>query len=78
MSHHIEVLIIDIDYHCGNGTYQSLKNDDRFLFVNFHAYHYGASWPFDSEYDYDSSGKNIIKHSHLDKILENFAFKKVE
>uniref|UniRef100_A0A0M3I814 Hist_deacetyl domain-containing protein n=1 Tax=Ascaris lumbricoides TaxID=6252 RepID=A0A0M3I814_ASCLU len=54
------VLIIDIDYHCGNGTYQSLKNDDRFLFVNFHAYHYGASWPFDSEYDYDSSATNHI------------------
>uniref|UniRef100_A0A914ZLR1 Histone deacetylase domain-containing protein n=1 Tax=Parascaris univalens TaxID=6257 RepID=A0A914ZLR1_PARUN len=54
------VLIIDIDYHCGNGTYQSLKNDNRFLFINFHAYHYGASWPFDSEYDYDSSATNHI------------------
>ncbi|VDM49333.1 unnamed protein product, partial [Toxocara canis] len=49
-----KVLVVDIDYHCGNGTYQSLKNDERFLFVNFHAYHHGAFWPFESEYDYDS------------------------
>uniref|UniRef100_A0A0N5AS48 Hist_deacetyl domain-containing protein n=1 Tax=Syphacia muris TaxID=451379 RepID=A0A0N5AS48_9BILA len=55
-----KILIIDVDYHCGNGNYHSFKNDNRFLYVNFHAYHHGAFWPYKEEYDYDSQYKNII------------------
>ncbi|VDM93235.1 unnamed protein product, partial [Onchocerca ochengi] len=47
-------------YHCGNGLYHSFKGDDRFLYINFHAYHYGAFWPYEEEYDYDNKYGNII------------------
>ncbi|VDN52891.1 unnamed protein product [Dracunculus medinensis] len=55
-----KVIIVDIDYHCGNGTYHSVKDDERILFVNFHSYHYGAFWPYSKEYDYDNKYRNVI------------------
>ncbi|KAL3995197.1 Histone deacetylase domain family protein [Acanthocheilonema viteae] len=54
------VLVVDSDYHCGNGLYHSFKGDNRFLYINFHAYHYGAFWPYEEEYDYDNKYDNII------------------
>uniref|UniRef100_A0A914RND6 Histone deacetylase domain-containing protein n=1 Tax=Parascaris equorum TaxID=6256 RepID=A0A914RND6_PAREQ len=36
------------------------KGDKRFLFVNFHAYHHGAFWPYDEEYDYDNKYTNVV------------------
>ncbi|VDM10903.1 unnamed protein product [Wuchereria bancrofti] len=54
------ILVIDLDYHCGNGLYHSFKGDNRFLYINFHAYHYGAFWPYEEEYDYDNKYDNII------------------
>lgn len=62
---------MDFDYHCGNGLYHSLKGDNRFLYINFHAYHYGAFWPYEEEYDYDNKyGNNmsstvVLKWKHL-------------
>ncbi|VDD86940.1 unnamed protein product [Enterobius vermicularis] len=55
-----KVLVVDVDFHCGNGNYHSFKGDNRFLYVNFHAYHHGAFWPYKEEYDYDPKYKNII------------------
>ncbi|EFO24809.1 hypothetical protein LOAG_03674 [Loa loa] len=51
---------LDFDYHCGNGLYHSFKGDNRFLYINFHAYHYGAFWPYEEEYDYDNKYDNIV------------------
>ncbi|VDN04294.1 unnamed protein product [Thelazia callipaeda] len=53
------ILVVDLDYHCGNGLYHSFKGDNRFLYVNFHAYHYGAFWPYEEEYDYDNKFVSI-------------------
>lgn len=50
----MKILIVDVDYHCGNGLYHSLKGDNHFMYVNFHAYHHGAFWPYEEEYDYDN------------------------
>ncbi|VDM47525.1 unnamed protein product [Toxocara canis] len=55
-----KVMVIDIDFHCGNGNYHSLKGDKRFLLVNFHAYYHGAFWPYEEEYDYDNRYTNIV------------------
>ncbi|MFH4975640.1 hypothetical protein AB6A40_002349 [Gnathostoma spinigerum] len=54
-----KVLIVDVDYHCGNGSFHSLKDDSRFLYVNFFAHHHGAFWPYSEEYDYDAKD-NVI------------------
>uniref|UniRef100_A0A9J2Q9L0 Histone deacetylase domain-containing protein n=1 Tax=Ascaris lumbricoides TaxID=6252 RepID=A0A9J2Q9L0_ASCLU len=56
----LNVLVFDVDYHCGNGNYHSLKGDNRFLLVNFHAYHHGAFWPYEEEYDYDNKYTNVV------------------
>ncbi|CAD6195573.1 unnamed protein product [Caenorhabditis auriculariae] len=53
------VAVVDFDYHPGNGTYYSLKDDPRFHFTSFHAYHHGAFWPFQREFDY-ATGPNQL------------------
>ncbi|CAB3404000.1 unnamed protein product [Caenorhabditis bovis] len=55
-----KVAIVDFDYHPANGTYMSVKDDDRIHLTSIHAYHYGAFWPFSTTYDYDTNNKNHL------------------
>ncbi len=56
----IQVLIVDFDIHPGNGTFYSVKGDDRILFASLHLYHYGAFWPFTTDMDYETPGNSYI------------------
>uniref|UniRef100_A0A1I7XQA8 Hist_deacetyl domain-containing protein n=1 Tax=Heterorhabditis bacteriophora TaxID=37862 RepID=A0A1I7XQA8_HETBA len=63
-----KVAVVDIDIHPGNGTYYSLRDDDRFHFTSFHAYHHGSFWPFSTEFDYNTKGKDLrLPHLTLPK-----------
>ncbi|CAL2032875.1 unnamed protein product [Caenorhabditis brenneri] len=55
-----KVAIVDFDYHAGNGTYQSVKDDPRIHFTSFHGHHYGSFWPFSREYDYHTNDPNTL------------------
>uniref|UniRef100_A0A8R1E1L6 Histone deacetylase n=1 Tax=Caenorhabditis japonica TaxID=281687 RepID=A0A8R1E1L6_CAEJA len=54
------VAIVDFDYHAGNGTFQSVKDDPRIHFTSFHAHHHGSFWPFSREYDYATRDENTL------------------
>uniref|UniRef100_A0A1I7T148 Hist_deacetyl domain-containing protein n=1 Tax=Caenorhabditis tropicalis TaxID=1561998 RepID=A0A1I7T148_9PELO len=55
-----KVAIVDFDYHAGNGTYQSVKDEPRIHFTSFHGHHYGAFWPFSREYDYATNDPTTL------------------
>ncbi|CAI2340995.1 unnamed protein product [Caenorhabditis sp. 36 PRJEB53466] len=55
-----KIAIVDFDYHAGNGTYMSVKDEDRIHFTSFHAYHFGSFWPFSTEYDYATNDPNTL------------------
>ncbi|CAI4225785.1 unnamed protein product [Auanema sp. JU1783] len=54
-----KIAIVDFDYHAGNGTFYSVKNEENIMFVSLHSYCHAAFWPFMKEFDFDT-GKNTI------------------
>lgn len=55
-----KVAIVDFDYHAGNGTYQSVKDESRIHLTSFHGHHFGAFWPFSRDYDYATNSQNTL------------------
>ncbi|KAF1765604.1 hypothetical protein GCK72_005557 [Caenorhabditis remanei] len=55
-----KVAIVDFDYHAGNGTFKSVKDESRIHFTSFHGHHYGSFWPFSKEYDYATNNPNTL------------------
>ncbi|CAI5441189.1 unnamed protein product [Caenorhabditis angaria] len=55
-----KVAIVDFDYHAGNGTYESVKNDNRIHLTSIHAHHHGAFWPFTREFDYATCNPHTL------------------
>ena len=55
-----KVAIVDFDYHAGNGTFKSVKDESRIHFTSFHGHHYGSFWPFSKEYDYATNNRKML------------------
>ncbi|PIO67119.1 histone deacetylase family protein [Teladorsagia circumcincta] len=55
-----KVAVVDFDYHAGNGTHYALRGDPRFHFTSFHAYHHGAFWPWNDEFDFCTDYDNTV------------------
>jgi acetoin utilization deacetylase AcuC-like enzyme len=51
------VLIVDFDIHPPNGTFNSVRDDDRILLASLHNHMHGAAWPHTQDMNYDVSGK---------------------
>lgn len=54
------VLIVDYDYHHGNGVQTMVDNDDRIMYISLHAYDDAKEYPFTGLSNYQTGNKRII------------------
>lgn len=63
------VLIVDYDFHHGNGTQAMLKDDDRCLYISLHGYNDAYHYPNESSSNYNTGTKNIVNIPWNDDIM---------
>lgn len=54
------VLIVDYDFHHGNGVQRLVQNDDNILYISIHGYDDANEYPMEQLSNFSSGSKNII------------------
>lgn len=54
------VLIVDYDFHHGNGVQRMVQDDDSILYISLHGYDDANEYPMEQMSNYNTGSKNII------------------
>lgn len=54
------ILIVDYDYHHGNGIQRLVQDDENILYISIHSYEDASEYPMERLSNYTSGSKNII------------------
>lgn len=63
------ILIVDYDFHHGNGVQKMVQDDERILYISLHGYDDALEYPCDQISNYTSGSKNIINIPWNDDIM---------
>lgn len=54
------ILIVDYDFHHGNGVQRLVQDDDSILYISLHGYNDASEYPMEQLSNYNTGSKNII------------------
>lgn len=54
------ILIVDYDFHHGNGVQRLVQDDENILYISLHGYNDGDEYPMEQLSNYNTGSKNII------------------
>lgn len=54
------ILIVDYDFHHGNGVQDLVQDDESILYISLHGYNDANEYPFELKSNYTTDSKNII------------------
>ena len=54
------ILIVDYDFHHGNGVQRMVQDDEHFLYISLHGFNDAREYPFEQLSNYATGSKNII------------------
>lgn len=54
------ILIVDYDFHHGNGVQRLVQDDERILYISIHGYDDAKEYPMEQLSNYNTGSKNII------------------
>lgn len=54
------ILIVDYDFHHGNGVQRLVQDDDRILYISLHGYDDAREYPMEQLSNFNTGSKNII------------------
>lgn len=54
------ILIVDYDFHHGNGVQRLVEGQDEFLYISLHGYNDANEYPMDQYANYNTGHKNVI------------------
>lgn len=63
------ILIVDYDFHHGNGVQEMVQNDERILYISLHGYDDATEYPCKQLSNYTTGSKNIINIPWNDDLM---------